>query len=61
MIDNENNNVKWRWFIGHKNVEQINDYLFICNYKSSEIKVGMDEMRVDDSEMSMRRNNEEIK
>jgi len=40
-----------------KKVEQINDYLFIdCRptYKSSKIKIGMNEMRVNDAEISMR-------
>jgi len=30
---NMNNSVKWRRFIVHKKVEQINDYLFIDTYK----------------------------
>jgi len=34
--------------------EQINVYLFIDPYKSNKIKIGMNEMRVNDSEMSMR-------
>jgi hypothetical protein len=34
-----------------KKVEQINDYLFIDTYKSNKIKIGMIEMRVNDSEM----------
>jgi len=38
--------------------EQINDYLFIDTYKSDTIKIGVNEMRVNDSEMSMRWNND---
>jgi len=37
-----------------KNVEQINDFLFIDTYKSNKIKIGMNAMRVNFSEMSMR-------
>jgi len=37
-----------------KKVEQINDYLFIDTYKSSKIKIGMNEMKVNDSEMCVR-------
>jgi len=49
------------WFIGlnlvPKQFEQINDYLLIDTYKSK-MKIGINEMRVNDSEMSMRWNNE---
>jgi len=31
-----------------------NDYLFIDTYKSNKIKIGMNEMRMNDSEMSVR-------
>jgi len=34
--------------------EQINDYLFIDSYKSNNVKIAMNEMWVNDSEMSMR-------
>jgi len=37
-----------------KKVEQINDYLFMNTYKSNDIKRGMNEMRVNDNEMSTR-------
>jgi len=37
-----------------KTVEQINDYLFIYAKKSNKVKIGMSELRVNDSEMSMR-------
>jgi len=47
-----NNSAKWRWFTVPKNVEHINDYLFIDTYKLNKIKIGMNEMRVNDSEMS---------
>jgi len=40
-----------------KTVEQINDYLFIDTNKSNKIKIGMNEIRANDSEMSMRWNN----
>jgi len=36
--------------------EQINDHLFIHTYKLNEIQIGMNEMRVNDGEMSMRLN-----
>jgi len=34
-----------------KNAEQINDYLFIDTYKSNNIKIGVNDMTVNDSEM----------
>jgi len=37
-----------------KRVEQINYYLFIDTYKSNNIKIGVNEMRVNDSEMCVR-------
>jgi len=51
---NTNNGVKWRRFIVPKKVEQINDHLFIDTYKSNKIKIGVNDMTVNDSEMSMR-------
>jgi hypothetical protein len=51
---NQNNCVKWSRVIVLKKVELINDYLFIDTYKSNKIKIGMNEMRVNDSEISMR-------
>jgi len=36
-----------------KEVEQINDYLFIDTYKSNKLKIGKNKMRVHDSEMKM--------
>jgi len=45
---NTNNGVKWR-FIVCKKVEQIND-----TYKSNKIKVGMNDMTVNDSKMCVR-------
>jgi len=51
---NMNNSVKWSRFIVPKKVEQINDNLFIDTYKSNKIKIGVNEMRVNDSEMNMR-------
>jgi len=35
-------------------VEQINDYLFIETYKSNKIKIGVNEMTMNDSEMCVR-------
>jgi len=34
-----------------KKVEQINDYLFIDTYTSNKIKIGVNEMKVNGSEM----------
>jgi len=50
---NTNNDVKWRRFIVTKKVEQINDHLFIDIYKSNNIKIGVNDMTVNDSEMSV--------
>jgi len=49
---NTNKDLKWRRFIVPKKVEQINDHLFI--YKSNNIKIGVNDMTVNDSEMSVR-------
>jgi len=49
---NTNNGVKWRRFL--KNVEQINDHLFIDTFKSNNIKIGVNDMTVNDSEMCVR-------
>jgi len=38
-----------------KKVEPINDFLFLDTNKPNKIKIGMTEMRMDDSEMSMKR------
>jgi len=43
---NTNNGVKWRRFIKPKKVEQIND----ITYKSNKIKVGVNDMTVNDGE-----------
>jgi len=51
---NTNNGVKWRRFIVRKKVEQINEHLFIDTYKSNNIKIGMHDMTVNDSEMCVR-------
>jgi len=42
------------WFIVPKKVEQINDHLFIDTYKSNNIKIGVYDMTVNDSEMCVR-------
>jgi len=48
------NGVKWRRFIVPRKVEQINNYLFIDTYKSNKIKIGVNDMTVNDSEMCVR-------
>jgi len=55
---NTNNSVKCRWFIAPKKVKQINDNFFVDTYKSNKMKIGRNKMRVNDSEMTMRWNNE---
>jgi len=50
---NRPNVVKWR-FIVPKKVEQINDHLFIDSFKSDNMKIGVNDMTVNDSEMSVR-------
>jgi len=47
---NTNNGVKWRCIVPKK-VEQINDHLFIDTYKSNNIKIGMNDMMVNESEI----------
>jgi len=37
-----------------KKVEEINDYLLIDTYKSDNIKIGVNDMTVNDSEMCVR-------
>jgi len=51
---NTNNGVKWRRFIVPTKVEQINDYLCIDTYKSNKIKIGVNDMMVNNSEMCLR-------
>jgi len=51
---NTNNGVKRRSFIVPKKVEQINNHLFIDTYKSNTIKIGVNDMTVNDSEMCVR-------
>jgi len=51
---NTKNGVKWRRFIVRKKVEQINDFLFIDTYKSFNMKIGVNDMTVNDSEMCVR-------
>jgi len=51
---NTNNGVKWRRFIVPKKVEQINDHLFIYTHKSNNIKIGVNDMTVNDSETCLR-------
>jgi len=51
---NTNNGVKLRRFIVLKKVEKINDHLFMDTYKSNNIKIGVNDMTVNDSEMCVR-------
>jgi len=53
---NTNKMVEWRRFIVPKKVEKINDHLFIDTYKLklNNIKIGVNDMKVNDSEMSVR-------
>jgi len=51
---NRNNGVKLRKFIVPKKVEQITDHLLIDTYKSNNIKIGVIDMTVNDSEMCVR-------
>jgi len=51
---NTNKEVEWRRFIVPKKVEQNNYHLFIDTYKSNNIKIGVDDMTVNDSEMCVR-------
>jgi len=51
---NTNKEVDWRRFIVPNKVEQINDHLIIDTYKSNNIKIGENDMTVNDSEMSVR-------
>jgi len=50
---NTNKEVEWR-FIVPKKVKQINDHLFIDTYKSNNIKIGVNDMTMNDSEMRVR-------
>jgi len=51
---NTNKEVEWRRFIVPKKVEQINDHLFVDTYQSNNITIGVNDMTVNDSEMSVR-------
>jgi len=51
---NTNKEVEWRRFIVTKKVEQINDHLLIDTYKSNNIKIGVTDLTVNDSEMCVR-------
>jgi len=51
---NTNNGAKWRRFIVPKKVEQINYHLFIDTFKSNNIKIGVNNMAANDSEMCVR-------
>ena len=49
-----NNSVKWRRFIVPIKVEQIKVNLFLDTYNSKITKIGMNEMKMNDYEMSVR-------
>jgi len=51
---NTNKEVEWRRFIVPKKVEHINDHLFIDTYKSNNITIGVNDMKVNDSALSVR-------
>jgi len=51
---NTNNGVKWRRFIEPIKVKQINDHSFIDTDKSNNIKIGVNDMTVNDSELCVR-------
>jgi len=51
---NTNKEVKWRKLIALKKVEQINDHLFIYTNNSNNIKIGVNDMTMNDNEMSVR-------
>jgi len=51
---NKNNGMKWRRFIVPKKVGQINDHLFINTYKSNNIKIGVNDMTVNDRAVNIR-------
>jgi len=52
-VNRKNSDVKWRRFIVPKKVLN-NDYLFIDTYKSNKIEVGVNDMKVNDSEVCVR-------
>jgi len=51
---NTNKGCEMEEIYSSKKVEQINDHLFIDTYKSNNIKIGVNAMTVNDSEMSVR-------
>jgi len=51
---NTNKEVEWRRFIVPKKVEEINDHLFIDTYKSNNINIGVNDLTVNDSKISVR-------
>jgi len=50
----KNNGVTWKICILSKKGELINDHLFIDTYKSNNIKIGVNDMTVNDSEICVR-------
>jgi len=48
------NNCEMEVIYSAKTVEEINDYIFIDSYKSNKIKIGVNEMTLNDSEMCVR-------
>jgi len=51
---NTKKEVEWTRFIVPEKVEQINDHLFIDSNKANNIKIGVNDMTVNDSEMCVR-------
>jgi len=52
---NKNNGVKWRRFIVPKKLKKLMTLgLFIHRHKSNNIKIGVNDMTVNDGEMSVR-------
>ena len=48
------NGMKWKWFIVPIKVEQLNANSFLDTYNSNNKKTGMNEMKMNDYEKSMR-------
>jgi len=48
---NTNNGMKWRRFIVPKKLKKTNDFLFTETYKSNNIKIGVNDFTVNDSEL----------
>jgi len=51
---NTDNGVKYRRFMVPKKVEENNDHLFIDTYESNNLKIGVNDVTVNDSKMCVR-------